>query len=379
MKKLLFAALIAVSMNSHAQLSAFINGKEIKAGATVSKKDLASLQISFKNPKKVTIISGAAVLYAQLLDADKKDIQMFFIQKEGYVAIEDFYKTSPATKKFKVFGEGGFPVRGNTLDWLLTSANGQEKEKTIQVKIGFYVVEEIGYQKYGEQVQLLQPLVFNVPIWDDKNLPLPFLGLTIDKTNVPGDVDTKQNGSIDDSRTDVGYRLRNKEIWYSAYTLSSDKFPGLNAKEVADDFIHAATLYANYNNLYDSKKPFKDYDIAKFTLPWDDINDMLESKWRISKMSYQEDKSLKKADLMTKFEEVTINGLKGYKFQSNTAEREHINAYKWTERGQFVIYILEHPTDPKRTLVVSSSVGNQKNTLEETDTVLKNFINGIKK
>lgn len=379
MKKLLFAALLAAGMTAQAQLSAFINGKEVKAGATISKKDLASLQISFKNPKKVTIISGAMVLYAQLLDADKKDIQMFFVQKEGYVAIEDFYKSTPATKKFKVFGEGGFPVRGNTLDWILTSANGNEKEKTMQLKIGFYVVEEIGYQKYGEQVQLLQPITFNVPVWDDKSLNLPFLDLTIDKTNIPGDIDTKQNGSINDKRTDVGYRMRANDIFYTAYTLSSDKFPGLTTKEVADDFIHAATLYANYNNLYNSKTPFKDYDIAKFTLPWDDINDMLEAKWRLSKMSYQEDKSLKKANLMTKFEEVTINGLKGYKFTSSVGEREHINAYKWTERGQIVIYILDHPTDPKRTLVVSSSAGNQKNALEETDTVLRNFINGIKK
>ncbi|RZJ68942.1 hypothetical protein [Flavobacterium sp.] len=378
MKKMLLAALLAVTLNSNAQLQAFINGKEVKSGGTILPKDLPSLQISFKNPKKVTVISGASVLYAQLLDADKRDIQMFFTQKEGYVAIEDFFK-SAANKKHKVFGTDGFPNRGNTLDWILSSAKGQEKQKTMQLKVGFYVVEETGYQKYGPQVQLNEPLVFNVPVWDAKNLALPFLDLAIDKTNVVGDIDHKQTGQLDRKETVVGYRLREKEIWYGAFAIDSDNFPGMNVQELADDFIHGGTVWANYNNLYNSKKAFKDYDIAKYTIPYDDFNGLCDEKLRLSQLSYQVNKANKKANLMDLYEKVTVNGLKGYKFTSNTESRSHINASDWKDKGNFVIYILEHPTNPKLTLVVSSNVANDKNTIAETDAVLMKFINAIKK
>ncbi|MBC8643785.1 hypothetical protein H9W95_06315 [Flavobacterium lindanitolerans] len=131
-------------------------------------KDLASLQVGFKNQKKVTIISGISALYVQLLDANKKDIQSFFLQKDGYVAIEDFFKSNTPTTKYKVFGEGGFLSNGNTLDWILSAAVGQEAQKTIQVKIGLYVAEETGYRQYGQSVRLLEPMTFNVPIWDAK-------------------------------------------------------------------------------------------------------------------------------------------------------------------------------------------------------------------
>lgn len=378
MKKILLAAFLSASIFSHAQLSAFINGKEVKAGATVSKKDLASLQVSFRNPKKMTVISGASVLYVQLLDSNKKDIQMFFLQKEGYIAIEDFLKSNTA-KKLKVFGENGFPNRANTLDWILSSAQGNETQKTIQVKVGFYVVQETGYKEYGPQVQLLEPLVFNVPVWDARNLTLPFIDVSLDKTNVKGDIETSQDGSTNDEKTTVGYKLGEYKKWYSVFALSSDKHPGLNAKEVAEDFIHAATLYANYNNLINQKTPFRDYDIKKFTLNWDLINDLLDEKFRISQLSYRVNKAAKNGDLMGMYEKVNINGLNGYMFKSKTEWRSDINANDWKDKGNFIIYILEHPTNPKLTLVVSSSLNDVDNTLEETDALLKNFINGIKK
>ncbi|TPD69986.1 hypothetical protein [Flavobacterium microcysteis] len=379
MKKILLVMLLAMSATSHAQLSAFINGKAIKEGASVSKNDLASLQVGFKNPKKVTIISGVSVLYVQLLDANKKNIQTFYLQKDGYVAIDDFFKSNTPTKKFKVFGEDGFLGDGNTLDWTLSSAVGQETQKTIQVKVGLYVAEETGYRQYGQRVNLLEPMTFNVPIWDAKNVTMPFLELAIDKTNIAGDMDTKQNGMLGREGTEIGYQLSEKgKIWYTAFALNSDKYPGLNAKEVADDFIHAGTYYANYNQMND-KRPFKDYDIGKYTLPWDHINNLLDSKNRLSKLSYRVNKAVKNSNLMNMFETVTINGMKGYAFKTNTDEREHINATDWTPKGNFVIYILEHPTNPKLTLIISSSVKNNGNTLEETDALLQTFINSIKK
>jgi len=58
----LFLSLLFFSFGK-AQLSAFINGKEVKSGATISKNDLETLEVSFKKPKNVIIYSGYSKLY----------------------------------------------------------------------------------------------------------------------------------------------------------------------------------------------------------------------------------------------------------------------------------------------------------------------------
>ena len=149
---------------SQAQLSAYINGKEVKSGATISKKDLATLQVSFKNPKDVTVYSGFTNLYVEFSDNTKTYINHWSLQKEGYTAMLDFMKKTPVTKKFGVFGGQDFVTRGNNLQWVLDGANGIEKQKSIRVEVGFWVKEETGYKEYGPKVELLESIFFNVPI-----------------------------------------------------------------------------------------------------------------------------------------------------------------------------------------------------------------------
>jgi hypothetical protein len=374
---LLLVSLLSFAF-SQAQLFAFINGKEVKSGATISKKDLASLQISFKNPKKITVISGASVLYVDLLNTKKRSIQQWFVQKEGYIAIEDFLKTTTAQKKFKVFGEGEFPQRGNTLDWIMTAANGREEEKTIQVKVGFYVVQETGYREYGPQVQLLEPLVFNVTIWDTKNLFLPYLDLTIDKTNIPGDIDLEQSGKLGEKGTELGYVIKDQNLQYvSIYALDSNDYPGLNPKELANDFIHEGVSVANKGN----KVNFNDYDSNKYEFPWDNINGLDISStnlFRLSNLSYKVNKELKKMDMMNLYQPVEFNKLKGYTFKDDVGIRSNINSNDWRNVGKFQTYILNHPNNPNLTLIVSSNIYGNGKTAEEIDSFLKLIISSIK-
>jgi hypothetical protein len=383
MKSIRFLLAIAFGLcftYSRAQLTAYINGKEVKSGAAVSQKDLASLQVSFKKPKDVTVISGASVLYVNLLDSKKESVQQWYIQKEGYVAINDFLKATPAQKKFKVFGEGDFPQRGNTLEWIMKEASGQEKQKTIQVKVGFYVVEETGYRTYGPQVQLLEPLVFNVAVWDSKNLFLPYLDLTIDKTNIAGDFDLKQSGRLGEKGTELGYGVKDSKFeFYNIYALSSDDHPGMTPAKLANDFIHEAVVVANMN----SKVSFKDYDDQNYGLPWDDINGLKNSTtnlYRLASLSTRGNKELKKMDLMTLYKPVEVNGLKGYMFTDDVEVRNDINASKWRNAGKFVTYILAHPTNPKLSLIVSCRIYENKFTsIDEPDAFLKIIINSIKR
>lgn len=374
-----FLLLIAVTLfftQANAQVTAFINGKPIKSGATVDKKDLASLEVSFKNPKKTTIISGVSALYVHLIDTKKSAIQEWRITKDGYIAINDFLTNTPAQKKFKVF-DGSFYTAGNTLDWILTSALGKEELKTIQVKIGIYVAEEIGYEKYGQTVQIIEPLTFNVPVWDDKNLYLPFLDLSIDKTNVKSSIETRQNGFIGKADTRVGYELtdeKNIRYKYTVYAFKTEDYPGLTTKELADDFIHTATIGANFNQI----ARFKDYDLNKYNIPWDDVNDLTEKRYRLSRLNSKLHKDIKGKDLMSLYETVEINGLKGYKFQSDSQFQVDASS-PWKDMGKFVVYILDHPTNPKLTLVATTFMYNNYTSFEEPDAFLKALITSIKR
>jgi len=357
---------------SQAQLSAFINGKEVKSGATISKKDLATLQISYKNPKKITIISGASVLYVDLLDAKKKSIQQWFIQKEGYIAIEDFLKTS-AQKKFKVFGEGDFPQRGNTLDWILNGANGREDEKTIQVKVGFYVVQETGYREYGPQVQLLEPIVFNVPIWDSKDLFLPYLDLSIDKTNIKEDIDVTQTGKLGDNGTEIGYEINSNQVSYKVFAFEKSAHENITIDELAKDFIHYATFESNGERV----KKNHEYDLKKYGLPWYHICNFFRDE-KIQNLHYISNKDLKSMDLMNVYQKVEIGKMKGYSLPSSLYNYGRQDGKLHKDVGQFNIYILNHPKNPDIILVICNELSQNTISAKDLDTYMRTFLNSIK-
>ena len=359
---------------SQAQITAYINGKEVKAGTSISKADLPSLEVSFKKPKLPSFIYGRCYLAVYLNDSKGEYVGYWTLQKDGSAAVEDFLKNTPATKKFKVFENGELRSDGNDLNWALTSSPGRESRKNLQLKIILTYREQTGYQEYAQSISLLEPLILNIPVWDTKKLFLPYLDLTIDKTNIASDFTLVQNGRLGAKGTELGYEfVDTKKYKYSIYALSSEDYPGLNTKELADDFIHAAALYA----AQDYVTKFSNYDIAKFTLPWDDINGLLSERRRIPGLSWKNDKDIKKMDLMPLFQTVEVNGLKGYFYKADLESRIDRSS-KWQPNGKFVIYILNHPNNPALTLVASTSVFNDATNVEEMDAFLKQVINSIK-
>ncbi|MCI3938331.1 hypothetical protein MQX03_14095 [Chryseobacterium aahli] len=368
----LFLSLLFFSFGK-AQLSAFINGKEVKSGATISKDDLETLQVSFKKPKNVIPYSGYSHLYVEFADNTKTYINHWGLQKDGYTAMEDFLKSTPATKKFTVFEGNDFITKGNNLEWIVNGANGVEKQKSIRVEIGLWVKEETGYKQYGQKVQLLEPIFFNVPIWDTKNLYLPYLDATIDKTNIKQDIDTDQTGSTADSRTEVGYAMNLNQVTYLVYTFEKSSHPGLTVDEVAKDFIHKATYDSNGGKV----KKNHEYDFRKYELPWDNICDFFTSQG-IQNVAYYIDKSVKSVDLMGLYQEVEFGKMKGYSFQSGLYNYDSREGKLDKDVGQFKIYILNHPTNPDLILMVCNKVRWNKATVQDLDTIMQTFIKSIK-
>lgn len=361
-------------LNTQAQLSAYINGKEVKSGATVSKTDLESLQVSFKKPKAVTVYSGYTNLYVEFSDNSKTYINSWSFQKEGYTAMSDFMKNTPATKKFSVFEGNDFFTRGNTLEWILNGANGVEKQKTIKVEIGFWVREETGYKEYGPKVQLLEPIFFYVPIWDTKNLYLPYLDVTIDKTNIKEDINTSQTGSTDRSDTEVGYQIHKNQETYKMYAFQKSEHPGLTVDELAKDFIHRVTYDANN----DKVKKIHEYDLKKYNLPWYNICVLFRDE-EIQEVDYFINKEVKSKDLMSLYEKVEFGNMKGYTFKSGVYNKGRQDEKIYKDVGQFRIYILNHPTNQDIVLMICNEIGRGTESAEAIDTYMQTFIKSIKK
>ena len=358
---------------SQAQLSAYINGKEVKSGATISKKDLATLQVSFKNPKDVTVYSGFTNLYVEFSDNTKTYINHWSLQKEGYTAMLDFMKKTPVTKKFGVFGGQDFVTRGNNLQWVLDGANGIEKQKSIRVEVGFWVKEETGYKEYGPKVELLESIFFNVPMWDPKNLQLPYLDVTIDKTNIKEDINTSQTGSTDRSDTEVGYQIHKNQETYKIYTFEKSAHPGLTVDELAKDFIHRVTYHSNN----DKVKKIHEYDLQKYNLPWYNICVLFRDE-EIQNVDYYINKEAKSKDLMSFYEKVEFGNMKGYTFQSGLYNTGRQDGKTYKDVGQFRIYILNHPTNPDLTLMMCNEIGRGTETAQAIDAYMQTFLKSIK-
>ena len=369
---LLLVSLLSFAF-SQAQLSAFINGKEVKSGATISKKDLATLQVSFKKPKAVTVYSGYTNLYVEFSDNSNTYINSWSFQKDGYTAMSDFMKNTPATKKFSVFEGKDFLTRGNKLEWILNGANGVEKQKTIKVEIGFWVREETGYKEYGPKVQLLEPIFFYVPIWDAKKLYLPYLDVTIDKTNIKADIPTSQTGSTDRSDTEVGYQIHKNQETYKIYAFEKSAHPGLTVDELAKDFIHRVTYHSNN----DKVKKIHEYDFEKYNLPWYHICVLFRDE-QIQNVDYFITKDVKSKDLMSLYEKVEFGNMKGYTFQSGLYNTGRQDGKTYKDVGQFRIYILNHPTNPDIVLMICNEIGRGTETAQSIDTYMQTFLKSIK-
>lgn len=369
---LLFLSLLFFSFGK-AQLSAFINGKEVKSGATISKKDLATLQVSFKKPKSVTAYSGFTHLYVEFSDNTKTYINHWGIQKDGYTAMEDFLKNTPATKKFSVFEGGDFITRGNTLQWILDEANGLEKQKSIRVEIGFWVKEETGYKEYGPKVQLLEPIYFNVPIWETKNLYLPYLDANVDKTNIKEDIEVTQTGKLGDRDTEIGYKMLLNQVSYKVFAFEKSSHPGLNVDELAKDFIHSATYESNN----DKVKSKHEYDLKKYKLPWYHICIFFRDE-KIQNLNYNLNKEVKSVDLMSLYQKVEFGKMKGYSFQSSLYNTGRQDGKVHKDVGQFKIFILNHPTNPDIILMICNEIGRSTSTAQDIDTYMQTFIKSIK-
>ena len=369
---LLLVSLLSFAF-SQAQLSAFINGKEVKSGATISKKDLATLQVSFKKAKDVTVYSGYTNLYVEFSDNSKTYINSWSLQKEGYTAMLDFMKNTPITKKFSVFEGKDFINRGNTLEWILNGANGIEKQKTIRVEIGFWVREETGYKEYGPKVQLLEPIFFNLPMWEPKNLYLPYLDVTIDKTNIKEDINTSQTGSTDRSDTEVGYQINKNQETYKIYAFEKSAHPGLTVDELAKDFIHRVTYHSNN----DKVKKIHEYDLKKYNLPWYHICVLFRDE-EIQDVDYFISKDVKSKDLMSLYEKVEFGNMKGYTFKSGLYNKGRQDEKIYKDVGQFRIYILNHPTNPDLILMMCNEIGRGTETAQAIDTNMQTFLKSIK-
>ncbi|GEM_PF-1237429 len=354
---IVFLVLLMPFAYSHAQIAAFVSGKEIKSKSTISVEDFKKLEVSFKNPKIPSFIYGVSSFYVGLKDADNKYVESFSYRKNGSAAVEDFL-TNSGSKKIKVFEDGLFIHNGNTLQWILDESPGLLNRQKVKVEILLSYAEEMGYQKYGDWIQLLDPLEFYVTMYDVNNLFLPYLDLSLDNSKFQGDYDLQQSGFSTSSSTEYWYRIGNKsDMLYSFIGFEQSSYAGLNPKELAEDFMHAAATNANNGFRFNHNG----YSIEKYTMPWDNLNSLLDGdKYRLKSLNKKNNKAIGSTDLITLVKPIEVNGLKGYAF-SDQYQVFNSSEDKWEDYGDFLIYFFEHPTRKDVTLCITNYLSSNYN------------------
>ena len=380
-KKYILIPLLFLASFLNAQITAYINAKPVKSGTTISKEDLTSLQISFKNAKEPSFIYGVAGVSVSLNDLEGESIGYWFYRtNDGNSAAEDFIKNTSSTKKFGAFN-GKDLVRSassNDLDFIFSSAEGIANQKALKANINVWYQEKLGYKKYADPMYLLDNVELNIPIWDDASLNLPYISLTLDNTDLNSEFDLEQNGNINKAETSLRYKITtNSSARFFIATIDNEKHPGLNITEAAKSFIASAAYDANVGYTYRNK-----FTQGSIKANWQYLTGLKGYKdYFISNLRKKINKSIFKTDLMTFFKPIDVEGVNGFMLKEKISVRNRYGEVE--DHSEIVIYILEHPQDPNKVLLVSSNMFDIVRedisiTIDQQDAFIKKLLKSFK-
>ena len=165
MKKIALLLAILISASMTAQIKVKINDKLITEATILKGEDIRKMDIAFDKPKKISYYGlGIVVLKVEFIQENEESQYEYKILKEGTNAIETFvqevntFYPFPSETTKKTDFDSTYPIT-EALKWL---GKNNTHSKTIKLKISLYFRDKIGYQKYGDAVNLVKPQIYTV-------------------------------------------------------------------------------------------------------------------------------------------------------------------------------------------------------------------------
>lgn len=393
-----FSALLVFTLCSviaAAQLKVKINGKQVTEQQVFTLAEIKKLEFSFANPKKIPAYSqGKTVLNAQVISTKtSKELGEFYLVKNGSMAMNDFL--SDANASWLLYEEGG-------TNNLFTAAVGLNNPKVfrdflqnealvpennqVSITVSLYYKDRIGYEKYGDPVELVKPLSFK-----------------INTGNADGSI------AIKGTPFKIPATILDEISYRDQYTDEMNTYKGLNPL-LTDEKIYRCRLdkfkMSVHINIVDTKEKTADQKIEELQKGFGDFlvrisnecnpqvvkkyQDVVTDHW-IKLVSYgntvtgsalldkKANSDFDKEPVMKPWQQGNI---RGYKFSS--LFRVNYCQLKPADRsvdGYAVVYLVINTVNPKQVLFIWERSNDEEATeeiLPKVEAVMEKFITGLK-
>lgn len=169
MRKLILLFVLFFACQLHAQIKLKINDKQVAEGTSLKAEDILKMEVAFDKPKKLSYYGlGKLYLWVEILKEDGNSYEDYRTTVEGSNAIEAYLMD---VNDFKTFYADGkvpytFQIKSSSkqlsLPELFLKAGRWADQKTLKVRFSLFFRDKIGYEKYGDAVELVKPFAINV-------------------------------------------------------------------------------------------------------------------------------------------------------------------------------------------------------------------------
>lgn len=169
MKKLMLLLILLISATIHAQIKVKVNDKLVTEGASFKAENISKMELAFDKPKKLSYYGlGRLYFWVEILKESGNSYEDYRIAVDGANAIEAYLMD---VNEFKTFYADGkvpytFKIRSSSkqlsLPELFLLAGRYAEQKTLKIRVSLFFRDKVGYEKYGDAVELVKPFTINV-------------------------------------------------------------------------------------------------------------------------------------------------------------------------------------------------------------------------
>ncbi len=369
---------------ANAQLVVKINDKPVAENETANTSDISKIEISFTNLKKPKAYSlGRMVFEVIFTDLNGKEPMAYNIVKTGENAIDDFlstpaqsfvlYEKDGANDAFKALV--GYDNPKGVRECLEKLASDRSNMK-FKVKASIYFQDKVSYEKYGDPFDLAKPVNFKINncradgamvLAGTNGIRLSASGITatnyfssfVDnnslKTKIPGFTTTEVSHNC----------LKIAPQTYHRLLINTVDCGGKSQDEVLNSLKTKADLIiVRMANICNKSVRAK---LAAMPPEEEDawVQLFSEGRYAVSAPAFNKEEN-KDWDKKQPFEAFTAGKLTGFKFSSilrGTYCKEDVA--KRSYAGHASVFIVKHPTDAKKVLVIYNRCDRQSSSIED--------------
>jgi hypothetical protein len=169
MKKVLLLLALLISASFQAQIKVKVNDKLVADGVSFKAEDIQKMELAFDKPKKLSYYGlGRLYFWVEILKESGNAYESYRVTVDGSNAIEAYLMDVNDFKTF--YADGKVPYafkivsssKQHSLPELFLLAGRWADQKTLKIRVSLFFRDKVGYEKYGDAVELVKPFTINV-------------------------------------------------------------------------------------------------------------------------------------------------------------------------------------------------------------------------